>query len=104
MAVFVTLCEGFLGIPPHCELFRYYFGFKINEAKLGRERIPASIGCAALQMKSRQGRDYVELPLSSSHSGWHPEWFYLKNDPTHPLSAFSGRAGASTGNMAQSRR
>ena len=25
MAVFVTLCEGFLGISPHFDLWRYFF-------------------------------------------------------------------------------
>ena len=90
MAVFVVLCEAFLGIRPHWELFRYYFGFKINEARLGSGRTSASIGCAALQMKSKRGRYYIELPLPKSHHGWHLEWFYLKNDPVHPLPAFTG--------------
>ena len=29
--------------------------------------------------------------LSRSNKGWHSHWFSLKNDPTAPLSVFSGR-------------
>ena len=28
--------------------------------------------------------------LSTSNKGWHSQWFYIKNDATAPLPAFTG--------------
>jgi hypothetical protein len=41
----------------------------------------ATIGCANLQMKQGRGDDYISASLTSSNSGWHKGWFYLRNDP-----------------------
>ena len=31
------------------------------------------------------------MHLSTSNKGWHSQWFYVKNDATTPLLAFTGR-------------
>jgi hypothetical protein len=41
-------------------------------------------------MKQGRGDDYISAPLTSSNSGWHKGWFYLRNDPEHALPAYTG--------------
>jgi hypothetical protein len=41
-------------------------------------------------MKQGCGDDYILAPLTSSNSGWHKGWFYLRNDPEHALPLYTG--------------
>jgi hypothetical protein len=41
-------------------------------------------------MKQGRGNDYIPAPLTSSNSGWHKGWFYLRNDSEHALPAYIG--------------
>jgi hypothetical protein len=45
----------------------------------------ATIGCTNLRMKQGRGNDYIPVTLTSSNSGWHKGWFYLRNDPEFTL-------------------
>jgi hypothetical protein len=58
----------------------------------------ATISCANLQMKQGRGNDYIPVSLTSSNSGWHKGWFYLRNDPEFVLPAHIGNS------IAESRR
>jgi hypothetical protein len=86
MAAFEAMCKGFLGIGAHSHLFWYFFRFTY----LREESRAATIGCANLRMKQGRGDDYIPAPLTSSNSGWHKGWFYLRNDPEHALPAYTG--------------
>jgi hypothetical protein len=86
MAAFEAMCEGFLGIGAHWHLFRYFFGFTC----LREGSHAVMIGCANLRMKQDRGDDYIPTLLTSSNSGWHKGWFYLRNDPKHALPAYTG--------------
>jgi len=86
MVAFEALCEGYMGVEAHWHLFWNFFKFVIQKDD-GR---PTTIGCAALRMKQGRSRDYIPGSLTSSNSGWHSEWFYLRNDPEHPLPAYTG--------------
>jgi hypothetical protein len=90
MAAFEAMCEGFLGIGAHWHLFRYFFRFTC----LREGSRAATIGCANLQMKQGRGDDYIPAPLTSVNSGWHKEWFYMRNDPEHALPAYTGCSSA----------
>ena len=50
MVVFVALCEGFLGINPHFDLWRYFFAFTLQKKreKSGRQELHMLIGCAGI--------------------------------------------------------
>jgi hypothetical protein len=50
------------------------------------------IGCANLRMKQGRGDDYIPVSLTSSNSGWHKGWFYLRNDPEFALPAYTGNS------------
>jgi hypothetical protein len=86
MASFEAMCEGFLGIGAHWHLFRYFFRFTY----LREGSRVTMIGCANLRMKQGRGDDYILAPLTSSNSGWHRGWFYLRNDPEHALPSHTG--------------
>jgi hypothetical protein len=94
MAVFEAMCEGYLGFSSHWHLFPYFFRFTcLNEGSRA-----ATIGCANLRTKQGRGDDYILVSLTSSNSGWHKGWFYLRNDPEFALPAFTGNS------IAESRR
>jgi len=69
------LCEAFLGIEPHFELFRFLFHLKPQPDSY----VLDVVGRAGLQL--RQGKDKVYIPyrLSSKVIDWKPKWFYVEN-------------------------
>jgi hypothetical protein len=79
------MCEGYFGISAHWHLFRYFFKF----ASLKEGSRAATIGCTNLWKKQGRGDDYFPGSLTSSNSGWHKGWFYLRNDPEFALLAYT---------------
>ena len=75
MSIFVHLCEAFLGIEPHFELFRFLFHLKPQPDSYVLDVV---VG-AGLQL--RQGKDKVYIPykLSSKVIDWKPKWLYIEN-------------------------
>jgi hypothetical protein len=94
MAIFEAMCEGYLGIGAHWYLFRYFFKFVC----LKDGSWAATIGCANLRMKRGRVDDYITVTLTSSNSGWHKGWFYLRNDPEFAIPVYIGNS------IAESRR
>jgi hypothetical protein len=43
-------------------------------------------------MKQGWGDDYIPVTLTSSNSGWHKGWFYLRNDPEFALPVYTGNS------------
>ena len=52
MAAFIALCEGFLGISPHFDLWRYFFivSLQRKRGKGGRQELHMLMGCAGIQL------------------------------------------------------
>ena len=50
MAVFVALCEGFLGISPHFNLWRYFFTITLQKKreKSSRQELHMLMGCVGI--------------------------------------------------------
>ena len=93
MAAFVVLCEGFLGISPHFDLWRYFFAITLQKKreKSGRQELHMPMGCAGIQLWNNWVGEYPSMCLSTCNKGWHSQWFYLKNDAAAaPLSEFTG--------------
>jgi hypothetical protein len=80
------MCEGYLGIGAHWNLFQYFFRFTFPRDGSSA----ATIGCTNLRTKQGRGDDYIPVMLTSSNSGWHKGWFYLRNDPEHALPSYTG--------------
>ena len=88
-AIFVTLCEGFLGIPPHWDLWRYYLKADLSTVSVEKKvRKPLRAGGCAISVKRVD--EYIPAKLLSSHSGWQAGWFYLRNDD-NLLPAYTGK-------------
>jgi hypothetical protein len=94
MAAFEAMCEGYLRMSAHWHLFQYFFRFTCWKDG----SCVAMIGCANLRMKQGRDDDYIPVTLTSSNSGWHKGWFYLRNDPEFALPSYTGKS------IAESRR
>jgi len=75
ISIFVHLCESFLGIEPHFELFRFLFHLKPQPDLY----VLDVVGGAGLQLRQRKDRVYIPYSLSSKVIEWKPKWFYVEN-------------------------
>ena len=50
MVAFVALCEGFLGISPHFDMWRYFFAITLQKKreKSDKQELHMSMGCAGI--------------------------------------------------------
>ena len=71
MAVFVALCEGFLGIDPHFNLWWHFFTISLSKRKIRGKDVSVPMGCASIHLRHTRSRDYPLMRLSSSNKGWH---------------------------------
>ena len=70
------LCEGFLGVDPHFELWKYFFSPHLQ--KPSGDASPYPIGSASIYLRSSRASEYIRVPLLFSVKGWQRSWFYLK--------------------------
>ena len=75
ISIFVHLCEAFLGIEPHFELFRFLSHLKPQPDS----SILDVVGGAGLQLRQRKDREYISYSLSNKVIEWKPKWFYIEN-------------------------
>ena len=54
VAIFINLCESYMGILPHFDLFRHFFCLKIR----GGSRV---VGSAYLQLRDRMASQYIAV-------------------------------------------
>ena len=92
---FIALCEGYLGVPPIFDLWRYFFSVSIFRPKIGGISTSVPAGCTSIHLRNggdHRQREYIEMgKLKTSNKGWHASWFYLKNDESAPVPSFTGR-------------
>ena len=71
MAAFVVLCEGFLGISPDFDLWRYFFVVNLQKKreKGGRQALHMPMGCAGIQLRNNRVGEYPSMWLSMSNKG-----------------------------------
>jgi len=94
-AVFAAVCEGYLGMMPHWELWLHLYRGELFNAPTGTTgvRKPMWAGCLNLVLKtgkSERPREYIPVGLSTTHASWDSQWFYLRNDDDL-LPAYTGR-------------
>ena len=73
ISLFINLCEAFIGIAPHFNLFHYLFYLK---PFLG-SRSPKVVGGVYLQLRDGMVKEYIQVPLNTSLKGWNAKWFYI---------------------------
>ena len=89
-AVFATVCEGFLGVPPHWNLWLHLFKAEMSARYVGGEKFPLRDGGCTLQLRQQRSSQYIWSAMPSSNRGWQNRWFYLRNDGGL-LSAYTGK-------------
>lgn len=75
LAIFIHLCEAFLGIPPHFGLWKYLFHCKVEKFR----GVQQMIGGASLEMRKDRRSVYLNSNLKDTNKGWHAEWFVMVN-------------------------
>ena len=75
ISIFVHLCEAFLGIEHHFELFRFFFHLKPQPDSY----VLDVVGGAGLQLRQWKDREYISYKLSKKVIEWKPKWFYVEN-------------------------
>jgi hypothetical protein len=91
-AIFATVCEGYLGMEPHWNLWLHLFKVEHFAKKAGKRGVRRAVhaGSCTLQVREGRGELYILAQLISSNSRWHDGWFYLRKDDDC-LPKFSGR-------------
>jgi hypothetical protein len=81
-AIFITICEGYLGIPPHWNLWLHLFKVEhfTKAAEGGGSGKMVRAGGCTLQVCQERSGLYILAQLTSSNRGWQEGWFYLRND------------------------
>jgi hypothetical protein len=87
MVAFVTLCETYMGIEPHFNLWNYFHVW----LQWGSSEELVALGSVDIFVRSGRGVDpYFHLPTSSLPNGWWKVWFFLRNDIDALLPMFTG--------------
>jgi hypothetical protein len=91
-AIFAVVCEGYLGIDPHWDLWTHFFSAELFASPTGERRVRAAVraGGCILQLRQARAPQYIPAILASSNKGWQRRWFYLRNDDGR-LPSFSQR-------------
>jgi hypothetical protein len=91
-AIFAAVCEGYLGINPHWDLWTHFFSAELFASPTGERRVRMAVrpGGCILQLRQARASQYIPAILASSNKGWQRRWFYLWNDDGRLLS-FSQR-------------
>ena len=71
MAAFVALCEGFLGIDPHFDLWRHFCTLSLSKRRVGGKEVNVPMGSASIHLCHTRSRDYPLMHLLTSNKGWH---------------------------------
>ena len=88
-AVFVALCEGFLGVEVHWDLWVHLFrGELYTDSVQGQPRRYARAGGLMLHVRGQSANLYNPSRLTTNNAGWTRGWFYLRNDDER-LPAFT---------------
>jgi hypothetical protein len=97
-AVFAAVCEGFLGIDPHWDLWTHLFSVEPFASMTGEKRVCMAVraGGCILQLRQARAQQYIPAILVSSNKGWQRRWFYLRNDDGR-LPSFSQRVVTAAG-------
>ena len=76
LAIFITLCEAFLGIEPHFGLWKKIFFVKRYNSS-GGSFVIGGVGFVV-----RAEVNYFNFPMRESVQGWRLKWFYIKDSST----------------------
>jgi hypothetical protein len=76
-AIFAAVCEGFLGIDHHWDLWTHLFCAELFALTMGEKKVRMAVRAGGYTLLLRQGRvqQYIPAILVSSNKGWQHRWF-----------------------------
>ena len=90
-AVFVTVCEGYLGIEAHWDLWIHLFHGKLFiENVRGQPKRFARAGSLMLHLCPTRTDLYIPNKMTTNNAGWTRGWVYLRNEDER-LPAFTDK-------------
>ena len=93
-AVFVAVCEGYLGIEPHWDLWIHLFRGQLHTdqhpERLKNERVAVRAGGFTLQIREQRKHLYIPCTMTTNNQDWDKGWFYLRNDD-NKLPPYTGK-------------
>jgi hypothetical protein len=81
-ATFVSICEGFLGIPVIWDLWVHLFRAELHTVATPEPRTRRAVRAGGVTITLRQTRRelYIPCTMTSNNAKWERGWFYLRND------------------------
>jgi len=71
------LCEAYVGIEPHFDLFRYLFCLR-KKGAVGGSKIAVGV---YLNLRDGMKNCYLSYPWNTSLTEWYKRWFYIREEP-----------------------
>jgi hypothetical protein len=81
-AIFTIICEGYLGIELHWDLWLHLFRAEPFSLSTNGKKVRHTVragGCTLL-LRLDRAQMYIPATLTSSNKGWQGRWFYLRNN------------------------
>jgi hypothetical protein len=81
-AMFVSVCEGFLGIPVNWDLWVHLFRAELHTLTTPELKIRRAVRAGGMMIVLRNTRRelYIPCTMTSNNTEWERGWFYLRND------------------------
>jgi len=59
IVAFIAMCEGYLGIEPHFELWRYFFSISLIKKKQRGQETSGSLECVGIHLWGQWVAEYM---------------------------------------------
>ena len=59
IVVFIALCEGYLGIKPHFELWRSFYSVSLHKKRERSGDLSVLMGCAGIHLRWQRSTEYM---------------------------------------------
>jgi hypothetical protein len=90
-AVFVAVCEDYLGVEVHWELWMHLFCEELYTEHVQQgPRRAARVGGLTLQVRENRRDLYIPCKMTMNNREWSRWWFYLRNNGKR-LPAYTGK-------------
>jgi hypothetical protein len=81
-ATFVSMCEGFLGIPANWDLWVHLFRSELHTLTTPSPKVRRAVRAGGVSVVLRESRRelYILCTMTSNNAEWERGWFYLRNN------------------------
>jgi hypothetical protein len=81
-ATFVSVCEGFLGIPVNWDLWVHLFRAELDMLATPEPKTRRTVhaGDMTIALRNTRRELYIPCTMTSNNAEWERGWFYLRND------------------------